>query len=229
MTEVVPPVPQALERPPGAGTCSVGDLEEFDWPPPKPSAHVVIPRSILLAGATSSEETLGEVGNRLERALIDAGYVEYGYLAVGCSGFAMVTRLERIDETGRPMEGALRYAPPEQSEPWSLASYISRLFFAPPGHYRQIVFAATDRPYDPNQLAPAPTRNELEAMMARADATALPEEMLERPFSRRHELHALVYEFRKGPAERDVLQVLPSRLRGTTHIQQSGIYSGLGE
>ncbi len=213
---------------PARDTCQVGDLEAFDWPPPHPSARVTVPRALLLAGADSGDETLGEVSERLERALIAAGYVEYGYLHIGCSGFAMVTRMERIDEDGRPMAGAERYAPPERSESWSLSSYVARLFFAPPGYYRQIVFAATDRPYDPDNLADAPTREALDTMMARADVTALPETMLDRPFSRRHQLHALIYEFEKSPGDRNVAQLIPSRLQGPQHIEQAGIYTGLG-
>ena len=220
--EVPAPAPEAPE------TCRVADLEAFDWPPPHPSTRVTVPRALLLAGAESADHTLGEVSERLERALIAAGYVEYGYLHIGCSGFAMVTRMERIDEDGRPMEGAERYAPPERSESWSLGSYVARLFFAPPGYYRQIVFAATDRPYDPDNLADAPTREALDTMMARADVTALPEDMLERPFSRQHQLHALVYEFEKSPGDRNVAQLIPSRLRGPQHIEQAGIYTGLG-
>jgi len=208
--------------------CSVAGMNDFGWPPPEPSAKVTIPRALLLAGVSDENETLGTVGARLEAALIDAGYVEYGYQSIGCSGFAMVTRMERIDETGRPVEGEMRFAPPDARPDWSLTSYLQRLFFAPPGRYRQIVFAATDRAYDRDRLADAPTRDELEEMMAAADVTALPEGMLERAFTRSHALHALIYEFKKGQADRDVVQLKPSDLGGATHIQAAGIYSSLG-
>ncbi len=207
--------------------CDTGGMNDFDWPPPEPSAKVTIPRALLLAGTTVEAQTLGEVGERLESALIQAGYVEFGYQSVGCSGFAMVTRLERIDEEGRPLEGTLRFAPPESKPNWSLGGYISRLFYAPPGYYRQIVFAATEKPYERDQLAAPPTREELDEMLERADVTALPNAMLQRPFTRGHRLHALIYEFEKGEADRDVRQV--SRLGGAAHVRAAGIYSGLGD
>lgn len=207
--------------------CDRGGMNDFDWPPPEPSTKVTIPRALLLAGTTAEARTLGEVGERLEAALIEAGYVEFGYQSIGCSGFAMVTRLERIDEDGRPLEGPLRFAPPEARPNWSLGSYIARLFYAPPGYYRQIVFAATEKPYERDELAPAPTREELDEMLERADVSALPEAMLERPFTRTHRLHALIYEFEKGEADRDVRQV--SRLAGAAHVRAAGIYSGLGD
>ena len=217
-------VPKSAEE---AKACDTGGMNDFDWPPPEPSAKVTIPRALLLAGTTAEAQTLGEVGERLENALIEAGYVEFGYQSIGCSGFAMVTRLERIDEEGRPLEGAMRFAPPEAKPNWSLGGYLSRLFYAPPGYYRQIVFAATEKPYDRDDLAPAPTREELDEMLERADVTALPDAMLERPFTRTHKLHALIYEFEKGEADRDVRQV--SRLGGAAHVRAAGIYTGLGD
>lgn len=207
--------------------CADTGLNDFDWPPPEPSTKVTIPRALLLAGLADADETLGTVSARLERALISAGYVEYGYQSVGCTGFALVTRLERIDEEGRPLGGDLRFAPPEAKPNWSLSDYISRLFYAPPGYYRQIVFAATDQPYDEDKLAPPPTRAELDRMMADATVTILPEAMEARPFTRRHNLHALIYEFEKGPGDREVAQLKPSRLGGATHIRAAGIYDRL--
>lgn len=212
---------------PESEACFVDGMNDFSWPPPEPSTKVTIPRALFLTGVAGENQTLGRVGDRLEAALIEAGYVEYGYQSIGCSGFAMVTRLERIDETGRPLPGAERFAPPEARPNWSLGSYLQRLFYAPPGYYRQIVFAATEQPYDEEDLAPAPTRDELDEMMADADVEALPDALVERPFTRSHRLHALIFEFEKGEAERDVRQV--SRLGGAAHIQAAGIYDGLGE
>ena len=226
---VIMPEPMIIEEIPieEPEACRVDGMNDFDWPPAEPSTKVTIPRALLLAGMTAEAQTLGEVGERLENALIEAGYVEYGYQSIGCSGFAMVTRLERIDENGRPLEGAMRFAPPETRPNWSLGGYLSRLFYAPPGYYRQIVFAATDQPYERDDLAPPPTREELDEMLERADVTALPEAMLDRPFTRAHKLHALIYEFEKGEADRDVRQV--ARLAGAAHVRAAGIYSGLGD
>ena len=204
-------------------------MNDFGWQPPEPSTKVTIPSRLLLAGLAPEERTLGNVGARLEDALLEAGYVEYGYQSIGCSGFAMVTRLERIDADGNPVEGAMRFAPPEAKPNWSVGSYISRLFGAPPGKYRQIVFAATDKPYDEENLAAAPTREDLDTMLAEADVQQLPDAMLDRPFGPGHRLHALIYEFEKGQAEREVSQVRPSLIGGAAHIQSTGIYTELGE
>ncbi|MEO0465527.1 MAG: hypothetical protein AAF216_03205 [Pseudomonadota bacterium] len=209
--------------------CTVDGMNDFAWQPPEPSTKVTIPSRLLLAGLSPDQHTLGNVGARLEDALLAAGYVEYGYQSIGCSGFAMVTRLERIDADGRPLEGAIRFAPPESKPNWSLGGYVQRLFGAPPGYYRQIVFAATDQLYDEETLAAAPTREDLDVMMAEADVQQLPDAMLERPFGGGHRLHALIYEFEKGQSERDVAQLRPSRLGGAAHIQATGIYTELGD
>ena len=213
--------------PADSDACFVDGMNDFSWPPPEPSTKVTIPRALFLAGVDTEDQTIGAVGARLEAALVEAGYVEFGYQAIDCSGFAMVTRLERIDENGRPLEGAERFAPPEARSSWSLGSYLQRLFYAPPGYYRQIVFAATDQPYERDNLAPAPTREELDEMMADADTEQLPDAMVERPFSSAHRLHALIYEFEKGQADEDVRQI--TRLGGAAHMQAAGIYDGLDD
>ncbi len=213
------------QSPASEANCFAGsDFADFPWPPPEPSAQITIPRAILLAGVADDEPALIDIGDRLERALSSAGYVEYGYHGVGCDGFALVTRLERIDGEGRPVDGAERWAPPERGEPFSLASYIARLFYAPPGYYRQIVFLATDRRI--RETADAPTREELETLV-REGAAALPETYDEAPFTRSHRLTALIYEFEKGEADEDVAQLTPSRFGGAVHLDQAGIYSGL--
>lgn len=204
--------------------CQIDGMNDFAWPPAEPSTMVPIVRPLFLSGVAVEDQTLGTVGARLEAALVGAGYVEYGYQSIGCSGFAMVTRLERIDADGRPLEGAERFAPPEANPDWSLGSYIQRLFGAPPGYYRQIVFAATDQPFDRDNLAPPPTREELDEMLTDADVQVLPDALLERPFTPGHRLYALIYEFEKGEAREQVVQLNPARLRAVTHIKQAGIF-----
>lgn len=227
---VEPLQPEPVFEEPAVIGCPMLDagLPDFPWQPPEPSAKVTIPRAILLGGVEADDQTLSRVADRIERALGEAGYREYSYHAIGCDGFALITRLERIAEDGEPVEGADRFAPPEQDASWSLSGYISRLFYAPPGYYRQIIFAATDEPYDRQNLAEAPTREELEEVLADGE-DFLPEESDDVPFTRRHALHALIYEFEKGAEPEQVAQLNPSRLGGSVHLNRAGIYDSLDE
>lgn len=198
-------------------------LPAFPWPPPRPSAMVKLPRAILLEGLEANERTLGAVSARLESALGEAGYPEYSFHAIGCDGFALITGLERTDERGRPLDGARRWAPPGPDSPWSLREYVARLFYAKPGYYRQIIFAGTDEPYEPQGLAEAPTRQELRSWV-KSGRTWLPygDHV---PFGPDHELHALVYEFKKSAADEEVEQVSPSLIGGNEHL--AAIYAAL--
>lgn len=207
--------------------CDTGPLNAFDWPPPAPSTTVAIPRALLLMGVDPEDQTLETVASRLETALIDAGYVEFGYQSVGCTGFALVTRMEQINEEGQPLQGTARFEPPSDEVPWSLGGFIRQLIGVPPGYYRQIVFVATEKPLE--TTGEAATREELDTMLAEADEQELPAGMVGLPYTRGHKLHVLVYEFEKRRGEEDAVQLTPSRLIAQTHIEAAGIYDGLSE
>ncbi len=57
----------------------------------------------------------------------------------------IVLDLEHIEADGKRMRGTQGFAPPSQEAAFNLAEYVKRLFYAPPGHYRQIVFVVSDQ------------------------------------------------------------------------------------
>jgi len=198
---------------------------DLDWPPPAPSTFVALPRPLLTTGLGPTPP-LNDVGRRVDNALDAAGYTEKAYFTVGCDGWAIITRLERIGVDGTPVEGQ-RFDPPEAGEKWSLGSYISRLFYAPPGYYRQIIFVATPREVDPDEMATLEGREQIEEI---AEEGA--EEMIqldpETTFTSGHKLYALIYEFR-AENEETVEVRRPSPVEATAHLTRSGIYPRLGE
>ena len=102
----------------------------------------------------------------------------------------------------------LVFGPPPR---FTLAGYIRRLFYAPPGYYRQIVFVVSD--IGIAATTPAPTPGELRAI-AKDGSAALPPGYGSVPFSWKYKVVALVYEFQKGPADGDAKQIPPTgRLR----------------
>ncbi|MEO0784067.1 MAG: hypothetical protein AAFY10_00085 [Pseudomonadota bacterium] len=196
---------------------------DLDWPPPAPSTYVALPRPLLTAGLGASPP-LNDVGRRVDDALDAAGYTEKAYFTVGCDGWAIITRLERIGVDGTPVEGQ-RFDPPEAGEKWSLTGYISRLFYAPPGYYRQIIFVATPREVDPEDMAELEGREQLEGI-AEEGADAMIELDPESTFTQAHKLYALIYEFR-AEGEENVEVRRPSPVEATAHLTRSGIYPEL--
>jgi hypothetical protein len=176
----------------------------------------------LLFGADPARKSLADVAARLDGAIAVAGYVQPRYLGVGCDGFAIALDLEHIESDGSRIRGSAGFAPPSQGEAFSLASYLKRLFYAPPGQYRQIVFVVSDQRIA-RPLAP-PTEGELRAI-TRDGASALPRAFDALPFTERHEVLALIYEFQKGPRDGDVRVIPPAgRLGATVHLQKARLY-----
>ncbi len=208
------------------GPCEIAELglPAFDWPPPRPSTVVVIPKRLYFADVEPENRTLGEASFALERALEAGGYREYSFHGVGCDGFAVITRLEKIDRFGQSVPGAERFSPPGEGERFSFGDYIARLFYAPPGYYRQIIFAATDEPFE--ETDDEITQAELDALVDRGD-DELPSQAQSMAFTDGHKLYALIYEFEKGAADEDVALLTPNRLSGVTHLDQAGLYRNL--
>lgn len=206
---------------PGPTPVSAG-LPSFPWPPPTPSERLNLTRAQILPAA-SAKVSLADVGHHIAAALEAAGYFEYSFYAAP-RGFAVVARLERIDPDGTPAPEKLRFLAPEAAEPFSLASYVSRLFFAPEGFYRQIVFVITTDVVRPSGRAP--NAQAAEALL-QAGADRLPAEFRRMPFTDDYQVSALIYEYQKGLGDRDVRTLTPGRLAARTNLERAGIYPRL--
>ena len=110
------------------------------WPPPTAT-------SVWLAEPSASA-TLGDASGFIGEALRKAGYVDQRWFPIGAHyehGFAVTTRLERIDEDGTPKSLVERWLPqyPEAASlRWltgSAETYLPR-----PGRYRVLLVAFTD-------------------------------------------------------------------------------------
>jgi len=206
----------------GASPAAPRPMPDFPWPPPEPSAQTVLADS-LFRPAGRPNPSLSSVAATLVAALERARYSEYSYYRAP-NGFALVARLERIDPDGTPMPEAFRFLLPGSTEPFSIGAYVKRLFFAPTGFYRQIVFAVTDQPFTATgaRLDAAGA-----ARLLSGGANSLAREFDRLPFTDGHRVTALIYEFRKGTGQGDVATLTPSRLGARTHLDKSGIYPAL--
>ena len=207
---------------PAKRRCASAALPPFPWPsPPQPSSIAIVP-PYLLFGTEGKATTLAAVAARLEGAIARAGYQQPKYLGAGCDGFAIVLDLEHIDADGTRLRGTVGFAPPSQDEPFSLATYVKRLFYAPPGQYRQIVLVVSDQRMA--QATASPTETELRAI-ARDGVSALPAGFSIVPYTTGHVVQALIYEFEKGPRDGDAKWVPPEgRLGATVHLMKAQLF-----
>jgi hypothetical protein len=193
----------------------------YPWPPEAPSSLVTLSELFDFRGGGSA--SLYDVATALRSALRTAGYLERRYYSAP-GGFVMVTRLEQTDAQGTPLPDGERYLLPDDAGDFSFADYIRHLFFAPEGHYRFIAFVVTDRAYTTSDAALA-EGTALERL--RGGSVALPAVFRERPFSDRHRVDALIYEFRLAAADATVEPVTPGRLPPETHLARSGLADAL--
>lgn len=214
-----PPAPPPIPPPPPPPiTQSVRQLPSFPWPPPQPSSQVVVQRA-RFAGDT----TFGDVASRLRMALQQCGHARMSYYSAP-SGFAMVTRIERLRDDSRPATED-RFVSPAPGTEGSLdfLGFVQSLWFAPTGYYRQIVFIATDQPFVAS--APSPSVEAADEMLAEG-LGFLPASYAALAFTPRHRVEALIYEFQKqGEAQAQVAR--PARWNANTHLVRLGLMNYL--
>ena len=219
-----PPVTAPAPSPTAASaaTCPASEMAPFPWPDvPQPSVTALVPPYLLFKD-DSGPVSLAAVGARLAGAIARADYRQPKYLGAGCRGFAIVLDLEHIEADGRRKDGPEGFAPPSQEAEFRLAQYVKRLFFASPGHYRQIVLVVSEQ--RPTHGTAPPTEAQLRAI-ARDGASALPQAFADIVYTPRHVVLALIYEFEKGPRDGDAKVNPPEgRLGATVHLMKARLF-----
>jgi pilus assembly protein CpaB len=190
----------------------------FPWPPPRPSALVVLPGPPIKKGTFFSD-----ADEILTRALESAGYVRRSYFSVP-DGFAVATQLEQIDPSGNPMPGRLRWISDVNLQgAFTLRQYLQRLFYAPIGHYRVIVFIVTPRAFSEQQIE---ITSSLATGWLDTGTNTLPSIVGRSLFLDDGACTALVYEFEqegdKKPHER-----IPSLITARTHLERARLWQPL--
>ena len=190
------------------------------WPPPKPSARLDLPPEAVVA--RPDVKSLGDVGDVLRRALKERGYYELSFYSVP-EGFALATRLERIEDDGRPAPEPGRWTTGTTPVKFELADILKRLAGVPPGRFRVIVFVVTTEAF----ALDARTVTSEEALgWVSGGANKLPKPYYGIPVADDTDCTALVYEFERLPVEPSGKQV--SRIGARQHLDRSGLAKSLG-
>ena len=197
---------------------------EFPWPPPKASASHNIPNNLLLAQAITY--TLGDIDEMLIEALLSAGYTDKSYYSVP-DGFAIVTKLEQINQDGTPKPVPDRYS--QEVRPltkFNLRGYISALFSARRGLYRIIVFIVTSHPFSQEDITIS--RDQAEVWLS-SGLNRLPSKIAEIIYTNDYMCTALIYEFEQITPQQEATLKDPSMLTVKQHLDKAGIWEKLGD
>jgi hypothetical protein len=199
-------------------------IPEFPWPPPEASAREIIPNQLLLK-PDAQKPCLSDVDEKLHAAFRSCGYSEISYFSVP-AGFAMVSRLEQINDNGTPKEIPDRWAKdvlPVDSI--SLRKILRALFTANPGYYRLIVFIVTPTPF--SDVGAKVSREETETWLHRG-LNVLPPSIGKIAYTKETACTALIYEFEQPAAGKQAVIKLPGRLTGEIHLRKNNLLQALG-
>ncbi len=165
------------------------DFLEFPSPVPDPSALKDVPINI------PTGSTYGTVNMKLKSALNACGYDDLNYRRHK-DGFAVFTKIEHITNKGIPLTEPDRFSPEKvifYDDP-SLIAFLKSFISARKGYFRIIVFIVTDDGI--STKAGGVARSEAITWLT-AGIDELPEDIGRRPYTDKHKLKALIYEFSK--------------------------------
>jgi hypothetical protein len=148
-------------------------------------------------------KSLGDVGDILRHALNEQGYYELSFYSVP-DGFALATRLERIEDDGRSARESGRWTTSTAPVKFELADILERLSGVPPGRFRVILFVVTSEAFT---LDPRTVTSEEALAWVSAGANKLPKPYYGIPVSEGSDCTALIYEFERLPVDRSGKQV----------------------
>lgn len=188
-------------------------IPAFPFPPPRPSSQFTLDRSLF-----EQAETFADVDETLSRAISNCKYFEKSYFSVP-EGFALVTRIEQIDEEAFSLKEPDRWsADIGPLEEFSLSSYLKALFFGQTGYFRVFVFMVTSRPFTNTGVA---TEEQAREWLS-SGLNKLPKALGELPVTENHNCTVLVYEFEKKESG-DQAFLQPGMHSARTHLDRSNI------
>jgi hypothetical protein len=185
----------------------------FPWPPPEYSVSAVLDKSYF-----KQAKTMFDIDNILTEALSDLGYDDRSYFEIP-NGFALVTRIEQIQENGKPLTPPTRWSVTVRAyDRLSWSSYLKALVFPPRGFFRIIVFAVTDNSFSSSHKKA--TRAAAEQWL-KSGIHQLPARIGNKSFGANHLCMALIYEFKK--VEANEAEQITGDLTGMEHLKNAGL------
>ena len=199
-------------RPESSSKSGYPDIPEFQWPPPQPSVLTKIPSRYLVEEKCKTQ--LRDVSDRLEEALNQAGYQKLGWYSIP-NGFAIVTRLERINTNGTPHSSERWSEGFNAPRSFSIVNYIRSLYTAKTGLYRVLVFIVTDNYSEPSS---SQTDEATAKGWYQEGEAQLPKSIGRREFSTNYYCMALIYEFEQTSGDEPATFKASSKIQGEKHL-----------
>jgi hypothetical protein len=205
----------------------------FMYEAPAASTRMEIPQNVFLRN-----NTMGDAALKIQDALNYAGYTDQGWFLVGQKdytggnavvGFAVVTRLEQVDDRGLPMSGATRYSiNPSPASGSFLDALKLALKGAPNGKYRVFMIWVKNGPMA--QLITHINSDDFQEYLRKGTKAPLLGPLKKIPFlafQREGGCYVFVYEFERSAIDGEVHPVITG-LTAEQHLKAAGISKALG-
>lgn len=210
-----------------------GDSKLVLRQPPRASTRMRLPEFFPDAAR------LSDVATRVSDALNQAGYTDQGWFVVPAAfsttsspaviGFAVVTRLEQIEDTGRTKGGGRRWALDlSPSSSGSLLDAVKLLLQgAPDGRYRVFLLWVSNDPV--SQIASHPSTGDWQDFLSQAAKAPLVRMMegVRVNYGAGGGCYAFVYEYERSAISGETRYVGVSQLTAEQHLRASGIWDAL--
>jgi hypothetical protein len=109
-------------------------------------------------------------------------------------GYAAITRLEQIDETGSPLKGSARFTKDAAESASLLYNFIKRLVSLPEGRFRLLVFFVSADPVAMNYTSMQLSLKDADRWVGEG-CDSLPAQLASIQITNRHRVFLRVYEF----------------------------------
>lgn len=216
-----PPPPSA--RPPGhpappANKLSPAAADMLKWP--NWTQHITIPKHLV---APKGCETVGCVYSHITRALKRAEFSLYSVYRLSQGGFAVVTRMERIDDRGRPWrkdKGRWHLGVPPCPSGWGAGRCVASRI---PAWYRSFVITFSSKDFEAN--GENPTAEQIIAL-AKWGASHVDREMpADRPTPANARCVFYIYEFQRKSRSDPMVFTPLSAISPKAHIIGAGFWT----
>lgn len=193
------------------------EYPRFPFPPPMATATQIISPKIF-----ANHRTYGEIDKTIGECLNESGYVssKRQYYAIP-NGYALVTRLEKINKDGSPRLGEERWEAQVKStfKEFSVLDYLKALVMGEEANFRVLVFMITDIPLiQSDEITEMTTAKS----WLKKGMNALPNDLAILEFTNRHKVNLLLYEFTQHESGKATL-LQESRVDIEDHMMKTGI------
>ncbi|RKH74553.1 hypothetical protein D7W81_00950 [Corallococcus aberystwythensis] len=191
-------------------------LPALVWPLPLPTSRLTL--RLPTSGTGTAATTLFGPASQLNTLLRDHAFETAWYTVP--HGVAVLTNIEQINDSGQALAGPLRWESGPVFRLNSASAYIRALFGPSAGRFRAFLFIISDASpsYAPTELSP-----EVLNSIKTTGEDSVPAALSSMPLQDGHQIHCLVYEFRRTATDTPSLLLKTSEIRVKEHLRLAGL------